>query len=233
MNNYSSVDHSEKDKFAKLSEDWWNKEGPLKTLHDINPAREAFVLLHGAIDGLRVLDVGCGGGIFSEALARQGAMVDGLDVEPSSLKKAAEHAQRENLTIRYVCSPIEEYEAEEYDIICCMEMLEHVAQPQHIIHHCQRLLKPNGLLFLSTINRTIKAYTGAILLAEYLLSLLPRQTHDFDKFIKPSELAEELRNESFEPIMLKGMSYNPLSRAAALTDDVSINYLMSAQKSAY
>lgn len=231
MKKNSTVTISEKEKFAQLSDDWWDVDGPLKTLHDINAVRESFVLQHTSLQGLHVLDLGCGGGIFTEALARQGAVVDGLDVEPGALKAASDHAKKEGLSINYVCSAIEDYKSKSYDVICCMEMLEHVEQPQAIIHHCQRLLKPGGMLFLSTINRTLKAYSTAIVLAEYVLSLLPRQTHDYDKFITPSELATALRNESFDPVSLKGMSYNPLTREAHLTQDVSVNYLMAARKS--
>jgi 2-polyprenyl-6-hydroxyphenyl methylase/3-demethylubiquinone-9 3-methyltransferase len=231
MKKNSTVTISEKEKFAQLSNDWWDADGPLKTLHDINAVRESFVLQHTSLQDLHVLDLGCGGGIFTEALARQGAVIDGLDVEPGALKAASDHAKKENLSINYVCSAVEDYKAKSYDVICCMEMLEHVEQPQAIIHHCQRLLKPGGMLFLSTINRTLKAYSTAIVLAEYVLSLLPRQTHDYDKFITPAELATALRNESFDAVSLKGMSYNPLTRAANLTQDVSINYLMAARKS--
>ena len=227
----STVDIREKEKFAQHAQEWWDPNGPLKTLHDINPTRLAFVTQHMAIKDKKILDLGCGGGIFTEALVRKGAQVEGLDVEPVSLKTAEEHAAREKLAIEYHCSPVESWQGGPYDAICCMEMLEHVNDPLVVIHHCQRLLKPSGMLFLSTINRTMTAYAGVIVAAEYLLRLLPRQTHDFKKFIKPAELAAMLRRESFEVLVLKGMSYNPLSRNAALSSNVSMNYLIAARKS--
>ena len=230
MKKKTTVDHLEVEKFSQLSEQWWDADGPLKTLHDINPPRMEFIQKFVDLSEARILDVGCGGGILAEAMAVRGAKVTGLDVETESLTSAKLHAQQSNLSIEYVCQPIETYESDSFDSITCMEMLEHVANPQWVINHCVRLLKPNGYLLLSTINRTVAAYAGAILGAEYILNVLPRQTHDFNKFIKPSELAAMVRNAGLETIGISGMAYNPFSRHASLQDSVAINYLLSCRK---
>ncbi len=226
----TTVDAQEVAKFAEHAQQWWDKDGPLKTLHDINPARLDFTQQYMPLSGRRVLDVGCGGGIFAEGMALLGAQVTGLDVEKDAIATAQCHANASHLAIEYICQPIEIYSAPPFDAITCMEMLEHVADPYLVLEHCARLLKPGGFLFLSTINRTLKAYASVILVAEYLLNLLPRQTHDFDKFIKPSELAKMARMSGFNIIGIKGMDYNPISRTASLSDAVSINYLLVCQK---
>ncbi|MDX1836923.1 bifunctional 2-polyprenyl-6-hydroxyphenol methylase/3-demethylubiquinol 3-O-methyltransferase UbiG [Legionella taurinensis] len=225
-----TVDQQEIAKFANLAEQWWDKDGPLKTLHDINPARLAFIEQYTSLNGLRVLDVGCGGGILSEAMARLGAQVTGLDAEEDSIAAARRHAEQSQLTVRYVSSVIEAYDDDLFDVITCMEMLEHVKHPEEVIRHCARLLKPGGSLFLSTINRTLKAYAAAIVAAEYLLGLLPRQTHDYDKFIKPSELAAMARHAGLEIRGLKGIDYHPFARRSGLKDSVDVNYLLSCFK---
>lgn len=230
MTNKSSVDNQEIAKFAQHASQWWDTEGPLKTLHDINPARLDFITSYQNVAKKRVLDVGCGGGILTEALARVDGELTGLDVESDALEAAKVHAKKSRLTIDYVNSPIEDYEAPSFDIVTCMEMLEHVKEPQLVVDHCARLLKPGGYLFLSTINRTLKAYLTAIVAAEYVLGLLPRQTHDFDKFIKPSELVSMIRNAGLEFSGMAGMAYNPLSRSAKLQDSVAINYLLACYK---
>lgn len=230
MNNKLTVDLQEIAKFSQHAADWWDIDGPLKTLHDINPARLEFISGKCTLKDRTVLDVGCGGGVLSEAMAKQGALVTGLDMSEEALEAARAHALANQLSIDYVCCDIEEYERSSFDIITCMEMLEHVPNPQHIIEHCARLLKPGGFLFLSTINRTLKAYTTAILAAEYLLGLLPKQTHDFDKFIKPSELATMIRNTAMEVSSIAGMSYNPWTRIATINNSVDVNYLISCFK---
>lgn len=223
----STIDTQEVNKFAQLAQYWWEKEGPLKTLHDINSTRLEFVSQHVHLADKTVLDVGCGGGILCEAMARAGAQVTGIDAEGDAIQVAMQHAKEHNLVIDYVCSPIEDYEGSSFDIITCMEMLEHVTNPELVIRHCRRLLKPGGILFLSTISRTLKAYAGAVIVAEYVLNLLPKQTHDYDKFIKPSELVAMARSCDFSLLDLKGMYYNPFSRKAALSTDVSVNYLLA------
>lgn len=230
MTNKSTVDAQEVAKFAQHAAYWWDKEGPLKTLHDINSTRLSFILNYEELAGKTVLDVGCGGGILCEAMAKTGAKVTGLDVQIDALTAAQTHAEKGNLAINYVCCPVEDYETEAFDVITCMEMLEHVKEPELVIEHCAALLKNKGYLFLSTINRTLKAYTTAILAAEYLLGLLPKQTHDFEKFIKPSELAAMVRKAGLEFCGIAGMSYNPFSRYARLQESVGVNYLLACRK---
>jgi 2-polyprenyl-6-hydroxyphenyl methylase / 3-demethylubiquinone-9 3-methyltransferase len=230
MASKSTIDTEEIAKFAQHAAHWWDTDGPLKTLHHINPARLEFIHNYCDIAQKTVLDIGCGGGILCEGVALLGAQVTGLDVEIATLDAAKVHAKSSQLTINYVCCPIEDYEAEAFDVVTCMEMLEHVSEPQLVINHCARLLKPGGYLFLSTINRTLQAYAAAIVAAEYLFGLLPRQTHDFEKFIKPSELAAMARLAGLEFRGMAGMAYNPLSRTARLQSSVAVNYLMSCSK---
>jgi 2-polyprenyl-6-hydroxyphenyl methylase/3-demethylubiquinone-9 3-methyltransferase len=227
MNNKTTIDSREIEKFAKLSSNWWDKDGALKTLHDINPARLSFINQSIDLSGKRVLDVGCGGGILSESLAEKGAVVTGIDAENEAINTATAHAKESKLAITYICTPIEDFEELPFDVVTCMELLEHVTTPQTVISHCARLLKPGGYLLVSTINRTLKAYGAAIIAAEYILGLLPKQTHDYDKFLKPSELAGMARNAGLEMTGMRGMAYNPLTRAAELQNSVSVNYLMS------
>lgn len=223
----STIDSQEINKFAQLAAHWWSKEGPLKTLHDINQSRLAFIQQHAKLEGASILDVGCGGGILSEALATLGGFVVGLDAETDAIDVARAHAREASLAIAFECTAIEEYEHAPFDLMTCMEMLEHVAQPQLVLQHCQRLLKPGGMLFLSTINRTVKAYANAIIGAEYILNLLPKQTHDYRKFIKPSELIDMGRKAGFELVDMKGLHYNPFTRKASLGSDVSVNYVLA------
>lgn len=230
MKKPSTIDPNEVAKFAQLSTQWWNPDGSLKTLHDINPARLAFIEKYIDFQGRRVLDVGCGGGILSEAMATKGGLVTGLDVEEETLAVARNHAAQNNLAIEYICKPIEEYQEKSFDIITCMEMLEHVPSPFVVVQHCVRLLKEDGYLFLSTINRTLTAYATVIVAAEYILELLPRQTHDFKKFIKPSELAAMGRKLNLETIGLEGIAYNPITRTANLKESTAANYLMGFKK---
>jgi len=230
MSTKSTIDSLEVAKFAQHASQWWNMDGPLKTLHDINPARIAFIQQYIDLAGQRILDVGCGGGILCEGLAARSAVVTGLDVEVDAIECAREHALNRDLCIDYVCQPIESYHANPFDSITCMEMLEHVQEPALVIQHCTRLLKEGGYLFLSTLNRTLKAYATAIIGAEYILGLLPRQTHDFDKFLKPSELANMIRSSGLEMVGMTGLTYNPLTRAAALHENVDVNYLLVCRK---
>lgn len=226
----TTIDQVEVSKFAQHANHWWDIQGPLKTLHDINPARVEFIEKFISITDCTVLDVGCGGGILSEALAAKGATVTGLDVEPDAIASAKSHAQNSQLNINYVCQPIEDYDSASFDFITCMEMLEHVPDPQLVIEHCVRLLKPGGYLFLSTINRTMQAYASLIVAAEYILGLLPRQTHDYDKFIKVSELAAIVRGSGLGMLAVSGLAYNPFTRKASIEKSVNVNYLMACQK---
>jgi 2-polyprenyl-6-hydroxyphenyl methylase/3-demethylubiquinone-9 3-methyltransferase len=230
MTTNSTVDSLEVTKFAQLAAHWWDHDGPLKTLHDINPARLSLIQNTTSLTGQRVLDVGCGGGILSEAMATLGASVTGLDVGPDAIECARQHAAQEQLSVDYVCQPIETFDAELFDGITCMEMLEHVQEPELVIQHCARLLKKGGYLFLSTLNRTVTSYATAIVAAEYLFGLLPRQTHDFSKFIKPSELARMVRASGLDTVQIKGLGYNPITGVASLQDSVDVNYFLICQK---
>ncbi|WP_133127362.1 bifunctional 2-polyprenyl-6-hydroxyphenol methylase/3-demethylubiquinol 3-O-methyltransferase UbiG [Legionella nagasakiensis] len=231
MNKKTTIDSQEIAKFAQLSTQWWNKDGPLKTLHDINAARLQFIQKFVDLSACHVLDVGCGGGILAESMAKLGANVTGLDVEEDAITVARAHAKESGLDLCYVGQPIESFETRLFDVVTCMEMLEHASEPQVVIEHCSRLLKQGGYLFLSTINRTPMAYATAIIAAEYILELLPRQTHEFKKFIRPSELTAMTRAVGLESIAMSGMSYNPFSRAASLQKSVRVNYLLACQKS--
>ena len=225
----STIDDQEVNKFAQHANDWWDSQGPLKTLHDINSTRLEFISQNLSLNGNRVLDVGCGGGILCEAMAKLGAKVTGIDAENKVITIAKAHAKENKLSIKYHCTPIEEFESNSFDVVTCMEMLEHVQNPELVLEHCKRLLKPNGFLFLSTISRTIKAYATAVIAAEYLLNILPKQTHDYNKFIKPSELVAMARSFDLNLIDMKGMNYNPILRSASLSSNVSVNYLLALQ----
>lgn len=228
MTNESSVNKEELDKFKKLAHEWWARDGELKTLHDINPARMEFIRSFVDLSQKRVLDLGSGGGILSEALCQKGAIVTGVDAEETAISVAKAHAKVSGLQIDYICSAIEDYEAPKFDIIVCMEMLEHVSSPKLIIRNCKRLLKDGGFLFLSTINRNLHAYLSAVVGAEYVLKIIPKNTHEYDKFIKPSELVNLIREYNFETIAIKGLDYNPFTRKAELTSKVKVNYLLAA-----
>ncbi len=223
-----NVDPGEITKFALLADTWWDKDGDCKPLHDLNPCRGAFITQRAQIAGARVLDVGCGGGILSEYLAAAGAEVTGIDANKDLIEVARLHAAGANLDIRYECTNIENFAAgsdNRFDIVTCMELLEHVPAPKAMVDECARRLSAKGDIFFSTINRTLKAYALAVLGAEYLLRLLPRGTHDYASFIKPSELARWGRQAGLEAPEFRGMSYNPLTGYAKLCDDVSVNFI--------
>ena len=233
MNKKTTIDDLEIAKFSQHASEWWDPDGPLKTLHDINATRLEYIFKHAAVSGKKILDIGCGGGILCEGLAAAGASVFGLDAEPNAIVAARAHALKQGLSIQYDSEPVEDYCADRsgvFDIITCMEMLEHVTTPAVVIQHAARLLKPDGLLFLSTINRTLKAYALAIVAAEYVLNILPRQTHDYEKFIKPSELAQMTREAGLEMLSIAGLDYHPFTRRASLVRDVDVNYLMVCRK---
>lgn len=225
----STIDEQEVHKFARHAGHWWDTEGPLRTLHDINQIRLDFIRQQINLANIDVLDVGCGGGILCEAMAKAGAKVSGIDAEAEAVHVAAEHASHGQLNIEYTCTPIEKFNGKTFDAVTCMEMLEHVNHPELVLEHCRRVLKPGGLLFLSTLNRTPKAYATAIVGAEYLLNFLPKQTHDYEKFIKPSELLTITRSLGFSLLEMSGLKYNPFSRECFLSEDVSVNYLLALQ----
>ena len=227
-----NIDQQELDKFSKMAASWWDLNGDFKPIHQLNPLRLNYILQHSSgLNGKKVLDVGCGGGILSESMAKSGANVTGIDMSPQPLAVAKQHAQDNNLIIDYQQSTIEDFlqqhkqlQAEKFDVITCMEMLEHVPDPLSIIRSCRQLLKPDGVLFISTINRTLKAWALVVIGAEYILKMLPQGTHDYEKFIKPSELLAYCDQVGLTCQQLKGYHYNPLTGNFWLNDDVSANY---------
>jgi 2-polyprenyl-6-hydroxyphenyl methylase/3-demethylubiquinone-9 3-methyltransferase len=227
-----NVDPVELQKFGELAHRWWDPHSEFKPLHDINPLRLGYIDRVAGLKGKRVLDVGCGGGILSEAMSNAGARVTGIDVGEKPLKVAQMHLLESNLDVEYRNITVEalaEEKPHEYDVITCMEMLEHVPDPASIVNACARLARPGGRVFFSTINRNPKSYLFAILGAEYVLNLLPRGTHDYARFITPSELAGYCRRAELQAEHLIGMSYNPFTKVYALVDDTSVNYILSAQ----
>ncbi len=224
---------AEIDKFNDLAHEWWNIDGAFKTLHQINPLRCEFIQKHSQIRDKTLIDVGCGGGILSEALAKLGAQVSAIDLAPQSIEIAKLHLYESNLSINYECIEVgakAAQSAESYDIVTCMEMLEHVPDPAYIIQECAKLLKPNGMAFFSTLNRNFKSYALGVVAAEYILNLVPQGTHDYQKFIKPAELRNMLKQAGFELVALSGVTYNPISQTATLSTDTSINYMVACQK---
>jgi len=228
-----NVSQEEVDKFNELAHKWWDEESEFKPLHQINPLRLNFIHEKVNLKNKKVLDVGCGGGILSESMAKLGADVTGIDMGEKVIRIAELHALQSKLNIDYQCASIESIVLKHkasYDVITCMEMLEHVPDPSIIVSLCAKLLKPGGTLFMSTINRNIKAYLFAVIGAEYILKLLPRGTHDYEKFIKPSELIAWCRKEDLNIKTLVGMTYNPITDVYKLGDDVSVNYLIEVTK---
>ncbi len=229
----SNSDPIEIDKFSTLAEDWWNAEGPCRPLHDINPARLQFIKKYVPLQKPRAVDIGCGGGILTEALAQTEAQVTGIDKSEALINIAKQHTTENGLNI---CYQIEEAETlakshtEYFDLACCMELLEHVPNPTSLIKACADLVKPNGWVVFSTINRNPYAYLAAIIGAEHFLKLLPKGTHHYEKFIRPSELASASRKVGLGLRKLQGIHYNPLTRSAVLTNTVSVNYIAAFQK---
>ena len=228
-----NLDPDEISKFEAMAQKWWDPNSEFKPLHAINPLRLGYIAERTPLEGSNVLDIGCGGGLLTEAMAKEGARVTGIDMGEMPLQIAKLHLHESNLDIRYERATAEDYalqHAGQFDVITCLEMLEHVPDPSSVINACHTLLKPGGQLFLSTINRNPKSYLFAIIGAEYVLQLLPRGTHDFDKFIKPSELASAIRAESLELKYICGMTYNPITQVYKLGRDTDVNYLMHAEK---
>ena len=219
--------------FDSLSDEWWDKLGPMRTLHEINPCRLAYVEeLAGDLKEKHCLDIGSGAGIFSEALAKKGALVTALDLAPTLIKVAREHAISQDLEIHYAHTSAESWSkshSNRYDIVCCMELLEHVSDPLSLVQAAASLCKPNGIIFFSTINRTPKAYAFLILAAEYLLNLIPLDTHHYQSFIKPSELTKHCEAANLSPVDIRGLHYNPITHHPSLTSNTSCNYLFTAK----
>jgi 2-polyprenyl-6-hydroxyphenyl methylase/3-demethylubiquinone-9 3-methyltransferase len=224
-----NADPAELEKFSQLAHRWWDPEGEFRPLHEINPLRLEWIDRHASLRGKRVLDVGCGGGILAEAMARGGATVTGIDLSDKALKVAELHLHESRLDIDYQSVSAEafaERHAGAFDVVTCMELLEHVPQPASTVAACAQLARPGGQVFFSTINRNPKSYLFAVLGAEYVLKLLPKGTHDYARFIKPSELARWCRAAALRADELVGMTYNPLTRVYRLGSDCDVNYLM-------
>ena len=231
----ANVDPAELDKFDRLAQRWWDPEGEFRPLHDINPLRLGWIDRHAKLAGKRVLDVGCGGGILAEAMARLGARVTGIDLSEPALHVAERHLHGQDLPLAYERAAVEEYAALHaggFDVVTCMELLEHVPQPASMVAACARLVRPGGQVFFSTINRNAKAYLLAVIGAEYVLGLLPRGTHDYARFIKPSELCRWSRAAGLRIDELIGMTYNPITRRYALGADCDVNYLLRCEREA-
>lgn len=234
MQKTPNVYNAEIEKFSQLAEKWWDATGEFKPLHDINPLRLNYIDEHAQLAGKTVLDVGCGGGILSESMAKRGAQsVLGIDMAELSLQTAQAHTQQMNVdNVSYRCVSVEDLAAEmphSFDVVTCMEMLEHVPDPASIIRACAKLAKPNGWVFFSTINRNAKSYVHAVFGAEYVLNLVPKGTHDWHKFITPSELARMARTAHLDVSGCVGMSYNLLSKNYYLCDDASVNYMLACK----
>ncbi len=228
-----NADPAELQKFAALAHRWWDKNSEFKPLHEINPIRLNYIDKLIGLQGKRVLDVGCGGGILSESMSQKGAKVTGIDLGEKALKVAQLHQLESGAKIDYRLISAEDLARGmpgTFDVVTCMEMLEHVPDPAAIVRACSTLVKPGGTVFLSTINRNPKAYLHAVIGAEYVLNLLPRGTHEYEKFIKPSELSSWGREAGLSVVGIKGMSYNPLTKHYWLGEDVSVNYILHAVK---
>ena len=234
--NIKNLDHDEVKKFDELAAKWWDPEGEFKPLHQINPLRVGFINERANLEGIKVLDVGCGGGILAEALSKLGAQVTGIDASEQTIGVAQNHSNAVGSDVLYYQTTIEEFIAnkpeEKFDVITCLEMLEHVPSPGEIIKTCSTILKDDGDIFFSTINRNPRSYLFAIVGAEYILNLLPKGTHDYQKFIKPSELAKWIRDARLSQIETIGLSYNPITDNYWLGKDIQVNYMVHAKKEA-
>ncbi len=228
-----NVDQGEIDKFSALAHRWWDPTSEFKPLHAINPLRLDWIKSITSLEGKQVLDVGCGGGILAESLSKSGATVTGIDLSTKALKVAELHQLESGSTVQYRSISAEDLAKEKphsYDVVTCMEMLEHVPDPASVVQACANLCKPGGYLFFSTLNRNPKSYLFAIIGAEYILQLLPKGTHQYEKFIKPSELAQFTRAAGLEVLQLKGMTYNPITQIYRLGSDTDVNYMMATRK---
>ena len=229
-----NVDAAEIDKFSQLAHKWWDETSEFKPLHDINPLRLGYIDGLAKLAGKAILDVGCGGGILTESMAKSGAQAaTGIDLAPKSLKIAKLHALEQGVeNVQYRCVSVEDLAAEmphAFDVVTCMEMMEHVPDPASIVRACAKLVKPDGMVFFSTINRNPKSYVHAIIGAEYVLGLVPRGTHDWQKFIRPAELARMCREAGLDIVSTKGLEYNPLTKIYRLSDKTDVNYMIACK----
>ena len=230
-----NIDQNEVNKFAEIAENWWDPTGDFKPLHVINPLRANYIDSKSSLKSLKVLDVGCGGGLLAEALNAKGAHVTGIDVTEANIQVARLHAAKMELDIAYKLITAEEMvktESESFDVVACLEVIEHVPDPGQLIKACSDLLRPDGQMFLSTLNRNPRSFVTAILGAEYIFNILPKGTHEWSKFIKPSELERHMRNAGIKLIESKGMFYNPIFHTANLNEDLGVNYMMHGSKNA-
>ena len=235
MNTPLNADPAELDKFGEVAHRWWDPNSEFRPLHDINPARVAWIDRHADLKGKRVIDVGCGGGLLSEGMAACGAEVTGIDLSEKALGVARLHLYESGHTIDYRLIAVEAMANEaagSFDHVTCLEMLEHVPDPASVVSACARLVKPGGQVFLSTLNRNAKSYVVAVLGAEYLLGLLPRGTHEYTRFLKPAELARLCRAAGLEVLEITGLRYNPFERSGKVGSDTDINYLLRARRNA-
>jgi len=230
-----NIDQNEVNKFADIAEKWWDPKGDFKPLHVINPLRANYINQKSLINGLKVLDVGCGGGLLAEALNAMGAKVTAIDVTEANIEVAKLHAKKMEINIDYRLITAEDLAIKEsgsYDVVSCLEVIEHVPDPGQLIKACSDLLKPDGQMFLSTLNRNPRSFVTAILGAEYIFNILPKGTHEWSKFIKPSELEKFMRDAGIKLIESKGMFYNPIFHTANLNNDLGVNYMIHGSKNA-
>ena len=230
-----NIDQNEVNKFAEIAEKWWDPTGDFKPLHVINPLRANYINKKSPLDGLKVLDVGCGGGLLAEALDAKGAKVTAIDVTDANIEVAKLHAKKMQVDINYKLITAEDLakkESKSYDVVSCLEVIEHVPDPGQLIKACADLLKPGGHMFLSTLNRNPRSFVTAIVGAEYIFNILPKGTHEWSKFIKPSELEKFMRDAGIKLIESKGMFYNPIFHSANLNNDLGVNYMMHGSKNA-
>ena len=229
----TNADPHELQKFSELAHRWWDPRAEFKPLHELNPLRLAWIDAHAALAGKRVLDIGCGGGILSESMASLGATVKGIDLSTEALGVADLHSLESGVTVEYEEIPAETLAAREpgsFDVVTCMEMLEHVPDPAAIVQACATLVKPGGWVFFSTLNRNAKAYLLAVVGAEYIARMLPRGTHDYARFIRPAELAQFVRQASLQAVEFKGVTYHPIGKYFVLSDDSSVNYMLACRR---
>jgi len=230
---FRNADPAELQKFSDLAHRWWDPAGEFRPLHDLNPLRLEWIDRHAGLAGMRVLDVGCGGGILAEAMARKGATVTGIDMADKPLQVARLHLQESGLKINYLRVEAEALAADQaaqFDVVTCMELLEHVPDPAAMVRACAQLVRPGGRVFFSTINRNPKSYLFAVIGAEYVLGLLPKGTHDYQRFIRPSELARWCRDAGLRSEEVIGMTYNPVTMQYRLGSDTGVNYLARCVK---
>lgn len=235
MTTTTNADPLEIQKFSELAHRWWDPTSEFRPLHDINPLRLEWINARVPLAGKNVIDIGCGGGILAESMARKGAKVTGIDLSKKALKVADLHSLESGVEVRYKLIAAEDMAVEEagqYDVVTCMEMLEHVPEPAEVVKACATLVKPGGWVFFSTLNRNVKSYLLAVIGAEYIAQMLPKGTHDYARFIRPSELAAFVRDAGLHVAEIKGITYNPLTRHFALSNDSSVNYMIACRRDA-